>query len=103
MTTRDFLTDEDTGIYLVSTFSASSYLLDLNARTVRRKLGDVFHAGHAMRRDGEEVELLEVQRCALGSPMVLRLNLVIPNVFVTVRVTSTVLMIEQRSEDFARW
>lgn len=100
MTKREFLTDRDTGNYVVSTYSGSRYLLDLDARTMRRTAGDIFRAAHTMRRDGEEVQLLEVLHCALGDPMVLRINLVVPKVFATARFTSTVLMIEQLVDDF---
>lgn len=89
------LTDQDTGSYLVCTETGSRYLLDLDARTVLRVRTEIFGLTHALRRDGEDVHLLELVRCVVGAPMVLLINLFVPNVIATTRTTSVVVGIEQ--------
>jgi hypothetical protein len=91
--------DESRGHYAVSTEGGGRYLLNLDERTVRR----VVTAGHplesVMRRDQESVRLLSVVRCEIGQPMVLLIDLAIPQVLMTTRETSVVLRIE---DAFAR-
>lgn len=90
----DSLTDDATGCYLVVTQSGSQYWLDLGRRILRRMAGPVFHAERRLRRDGEDIVLLEVMRCELGQPMILLINLAAPGVYSTIRISTPVVSIE---------
>jgi integrase len=68
------LRNEDKGRYFVTTATGSQYELDLTARTVRRQIAatppiiDFLEAGFSqLRRDGESVELLKLNSCAVGA------------------------------------
>lgn len=96
----DSVTDTGAGRYLVTTVTGSRYLLDLDARTMRRSPSEIFRAAHALRRDDEDVQILELIQCTVGKPMRLRFNLAVPNVYMTTRITSTVLTIKELPTDF---
>jgi DNA-binding IclR family transcriptional regulator len=71
---RRELRNDDEGRYLVTTATGSRYELDLTARTVRRQMAatspivDFLDAGFSqLRRDGETVELLMLETCAVGA------------------------------------
>ncbi|MFX1821071.1 hypothetical protein PV768_14895 [Pseudarthrobacter sp. CC4] len=68
------LRNDDAGRYLVTTATGSHYLLDLTARTVKRQMAasapliDYLDAGFSkLRRDGEALELLMLESCAVGA------------------------------------
>lgn len=70
---RQQLNNNDGGRYLVTTATGSHYVLDLDARTVKRTMAstapllDFLEAGFSrLRRDGEEVELLLLETCEVG-------------------------------------
>jgi hypothetical protein len=71
---RRELCNDDEGRYLVTTATGSRYELDLTARTVKRQMAatppiiDFLDAGFSqLRRDGETVELLMLESCAVGA------------------------------------
>lgn len=60
------------GIWVITTASGASYVLDLEKRTCTRVLGRLVGrpADRALlRRDGEPVRLVGVARCDIGAPM----------------------------------
>jgi hypothetical protein len=68
------LRNDDAGSYLVSTATGSHYVLDLTARTIRRQMAaspplvDYLDVGFSqLRRDGETLELLMLESCAVGA------------------------------------
>jgi len=68
------LSNDNAGRYLVTTATGSHYLLDLKARTVKRQMAasaplvDFLDAGLSqLRRDGETLELLMLESCAVGA------------------------------------
>jgi hypothetical protein len=97
---RQELRNEDKGRYLVTTATGSQYELDLTARTVKRQMAatppiiDFLDAGFSrLRRDGETLELLMLESCAVGSSA--RYWLQIRNDHIpTIRMTSPVVRIE---------
>jgi hypothetical protein len=71
---RRELRDDDEGRYLLTTATGSQYELDLTARTVKRHMAatppivEFLDAGFSrLRRDGETVELLMLESCAVGA------------------------------------
>lgn len=97
---RQELRNEDEGRYMVTTATGSQSELDLTARTVKRQMAatppiiDFLDAGFSrLRRDGETLELLMLESCAVGSSA--RYWLQIRNDHVaTIRTTSPVVRIE---------
>lgn len=68
------LRNNDAGRYLVTTATGSQYVLDLSARTLKRQMAatapvvDYLDAGFSqLRRDGERIELLMLEVCAVGA------------------------------------
>ncbi len=68
------LRNDDVGCYLVTTATGSQYLLDLTARTVKRRMAaaaptlDYLDVGFSrLRRDGEILQLLMLESCAVGA------------------------------------
>lgn len=67
------LRNDDSGRYIVTTATGSQYVLDLTARTIERHMAanapvvDFLDAGFSqLRRDGESLELLMLDSCAVG-------------------------------------
>jgi hypothetical protein len=67
------LRNDDVGRYLLTTATGSQYVLDLTARTVSRRMAatpplvEYLDAGFSqLRRDGETLELLMLESCAVG-------------------------------------
>jgi len=93
----------DTGRYRVTTATGSEYVLDLTARTVKRlvaataPLVDYLDVGFSqLRRDGETVELLMLEKCAVGASARYWIQVRADHV-VTLRTTSPVVRIEALS------
>lgn len=94
------LRNDGVGRFLVTTATGSHYVLDLSARTVKRTMAATapvngyLDAGFSrLRRDEESVELLMLERCAIGSPARLWIQIRADHV-VTLRTTSPVVRIE---------
>ncbi|MCO4263727.1 hypothetical protein NG697_12475 [Pseudarthrobacter sp. MDT3-26] len=95
------LRNDDTGRYLVVTATGSHYVLDLTSRTLQRQMAatppvtDYREAGVSqLRRDGETVELLMIERCMVGEPAIYFLQIRQDHV-PTERMTSPVVRIEE--------
>ena len=97
------LDNADTGRYRVTTATGSEYVLDLTARTVKRlvaatpPLVDYLDVGLSqLRCDGETVELLMLEKCAVGASARYWIQVRADHV-VTLRTTSPVVRIEALS------
>lgn len=90
------LTGTDFGRYLVTTASGSTYLVDLDGRTlVRLPRAD---EDAELRRDGEPVALLSVLECTVGMEMVVLIDIRVPGVAFTTRHTTTVTTLRHLTE-----
>lgn len=87
------LTNDMAGRYLVTTTSGSRYWLDLDGRSLCRiaRTGD--DGPLALRRDGEEVDLIDVERCEVAQPMIVLIDLHVANVWCTTRESTPVISI----------
>ena len=86
------LTDDEHGCYVVETASGSSYTVNFGTRNVRRVAGEA--AGERLRRDGDDVDLVEVVQCVLGRPLLLLLDLGVPGIWLTRRESTRVVGID---------
>lgn len=86
------LVDTDHGQYNVTT-EMSTYAIDMDARTLLR-LPDTDDASD-LRRDGHLVELLAVDFCAVGEPALWTINLDVPGVPYTTRLSTPVVSIRR--------
>lgn len=98
------LTNDDKGVYLVTTTTGSHYCLDLDNRTASRRMAataplvDFLDAGFSrLRRDGESLELLMVEHCKVGGPALLWIH--VRDGAVTLRTTSPVVRIQRVEAD----
>lgn len=94
------LRNDDVGRYLVTTATGSQYVLDMTARTVSRRMAatapliDYLDTGFSrLRRDGEPLELLMLESCAVGASARYWIQVRADHV-VTLRTTSPVVRIE---------
>ena len=83
-----------TGRYTVTTV-ASEYLLDLDRRVIQRFPDPNNLEAAGLRRDAEEIVLVEVVSCEVGQSMVLLIDLDILGVLVTTRRTTPIVAIER--------
>jgi hypothetical protein len=94
------LMDEARGIYLVRTSSSSVYLISLDLNVVSRFPGTGTPTEVAvLRRDHEQLDLLAVFECTVGTPMVLAIDLHLPFVPFTLRRSMDVVSIERLSDE----
>ena len=90
----DQLTISSRGLWSIETISGNTYLLDLDSRLVLRE-ADRFATEHGtLRRDGNRIRLIQLLHCEVGEHMLLVVNLSVPDVLCTTRVSTTVLRIE---------
>lgn len=90
------LSDLAEGTWVVRTESGTAYVLDMEHRTCTRILGDMStrpDGRAALRRDGEELHLVGVVRCAVGERAVFLVQ--VRADALTHRTTTTVLSIER--------
>jgi hypothetical protein len=94
------LRNDDAGLYVVTTATGSQYVLDLTARTIERHMAaseplvDFLNAGFSrLRRDGETLELLMLESCAVGASARYWIQ-VRDDPIVTLRTTSPVVRID---------
>jgi hypothetical protein len=94
------LRNDDVGGYLVTTATGSQYVLDMTARTVSRRIAatpplvDFLDAGFSrLRRDGETLELLMLESCAVGESARYWIQVRADHV-VALRITSPVVRID---------
>ena len=93
MTDFDRISEADRGLFLVTTHSASRYVLDLEARSVTRHRG-VGLGVSELRNDGDAVRLCTLIRCTVGRPMVLLIAVADDPATLTTRTTAEVESIE---------
>jgi hypothetical protein len=93
--TQTDLADVRTGRYAVTTVSGSEYAIDLDKRTLTRRPDQENDLTGDLRRDGETVELLGIERCIVGARGVFVIDLNVPGVPFTVRGTTEVASISQ--------
>ena len=98
----DSLRDDEAGCYLVTTESSSRYWLDLDRRLLRRETSAAFAGTLRLRRDGEELDLVEVVDCRVGHPLILLINLNLPGVWLTTRESAPVVRIERLQKPLIR-
>jgi hypothetical protein len=96
------LLDDATGVYVVTTESDSKYWLDLDQRLVRRVTSLFSPETLQLREDGHLVDLLEIITCRLGQPILLMINLNVPNVWLTTRESTPVVRIDAVPARLAR-
>lgn len=94
------ISNEGTGRFLVTTATGSEYVVNLDDRTISRKMAttaplvDFLDAGLSqLRRDGELLELLMLESCEVGSSAVFWIQ-VRDDHIPTFRRTSPVVCIE---------
>jgi hypothetical protein len=94
------LRNDDVGRYLVTTATGSQYVLDMTARTVSRRMAatppliEYLDAGFSrLRRDGETLELLMLESCAVGDSARYWIQVRADHI-PTLRMTSPVVRIE---------
>lgn len=93
------LADQESGCFLVTTVSGATYQLDLDRRQLRRSVGPVLPSQLRLRRDGEDVDLIEIVLCEVGRPMVLLISLNLPGIWLTTRESSNVVRIDELPAD----
>jgi hypothetical protein len=74
--------------------SGTIYLLDLDNRVIQRRATPAEGEG-LLRRDGDPIDLLRLHHCEVGDDMILFLDLGIPGIDFTTRISTTVLRIER--------
>jgi hypothetical protein len=88
------LMDSVSGTFVVTTLT-STYLINLDLRAVVTILGDdPVTPATIMGRDRELVDLIEINECTVGRPMVLLVDVQALGVSATRRVTSPVIRIQ---------
>ncbi|AMB58019.1 hypothetical protein [Microterricola viridarii] len=87
------LTDDMAGRYLVTTTSGSRYWLDLDERSLCRIARTDDDETLTLLRDGEKVDLIDVERCEVAQPMVVLVDLHVENVWCTTRESTPVVSI----------
>jgi hypothetical protein len=89
------LTNVITGKYLITTYSGTRHLLDLDRLTTcrlpRTDTPDIW----TLRRDTEEIDVLRLGPCEVGQRLLLILDLHVPGVGWTSRLTTAVVSIEK--------
>ena len=91
----DKLTPRTRGLWSVETVSGSIYLLDLDNRVVSRQAETGAGDSNSLRRDGDPVKLFRLQQCEVGDNMVLFLDLNVPGIDFTTRISTSVIRIER--------
>ena len=90
----DQLTNSSKGLWSVETLSGSNCLLDLDSRVLLRQADPVIDENNTLRRDGNPIQLIRLVHCGAGDHMLLLVNLSVPGVLWTTRISTTVLRIE---------
>ena len=92
------LANETTGRFRVATATAA-YQIDLDQMTLVRVPNDRGDPGAQLRRDGEPVSLEQAAWVVVGYPMILLINLGVPGVDVTTRISTAVVSIARDAVD----
>lgn len=83
------------GTYLIITASGSRYLVNYAEMTLWRMASPSPSGESALRRDGEDIEIVTMGPCTVGERLLLIVDLHVPDVAFTVRPTTTVVSIEE--------
>jgi len=86
--------DSTTGAYRVTTV-ASTFVIDLDRRVVRRAPRTEDDEGFLLRRDDELITLHEIVELTVGKPMLLLLDLHVVGIAFTSRMSTPVVSIER--------
>lgn len=86
--------DSTTGAYRVTT-AASTYVIDLDRKVIRRFPRTQHDEGALLRRDDELITLHEILEVTVGKRMLLLLDLHVIGVDVTTRISTPVVSIER--------
>ena len=90
----EFLTDDSTGCYVISTESDTRYWIHCQRRLVRRVPSPDNDSALRLRGDGENLILEEIVECRRGRPLLLLINLRLPGVFITTRESTPIIRID---------
>lgn len=91
--------DQAHGAYVIRTTS-SRYLISLDLSVVRRFPGDGSPTVvAALRRDHDQIDLLAIKEATVGRPMILIVDLHLPNVPFTLRRSMDVVSIRRLSDE----
>ena len=88
------LSSYSVGVWSVQTVTGTTQLLDLDNMLVVRQSDLSAGDGSILRRDGDPITLVRLHHCEGGDPMLLLLDLQVPEVDFTTRISSTVLRVE---------
>lgn len=88
----DALDDDGQGRWRITTRTGTRYLIDLDRHLVRR-VNAARGSSTPMRRDGLDVDLLQLMQCRIGLPLVLLLDLHHPGAVCTRRIGGEVTRI----------
>jgi hypothetical protein len=95
----DELADDGDGGWRVLTQTGTRYLLDLDRRRIRR-LPAPGALSTWMRRDGEELHLIELCQCRVGSPLIILVDLQVPGARHTQRTSDQIRRIRPIANGF---
>ena len=90
----DSLTNSSRGFWSVETVSGSSHLLDMDNRVLLRQANPSADEDGTLHRDGDPIQLIGLVHSEVGDHMLLLVNLNVPGVVRTTRISTTVLRIE---------
>ena len=90
----DSLTNSSQGFSSVETVSGSSHLLDLDNRVLLRQANPSADEDGTLHRDGDPIQLIRLVHSEVGDHMLLLVNLNLPGLVCTTRISTTVLRIE---------
>jgi hypothetical protein len=88
------LTSTTTGTYLITTYSGSRYLLNLDRMSVIRVPHSDDAAGWSPFQDADKIEVIALGECNVGEPLLLMLDL-LPGFDFTRCITTPVVSIEK--------
>jgi hypothetical protein len=89
------LINATSGSYLITTYSGSRHLLNFDRLTTCRLPRTDSRDVWALRRDTEEIDVLRIGPCEVGQRLLLILDLHLPGVDYTSRLTTAVVSIEK--------
>jgi hypothetical protein len=90
--------DVASGAYEVLTTSGAVYLIDLDGSTITRLAAQPQRPQATLRRDGATVRLVSLAECTVGRSLVVTIDLRIPGVAFTARVSTPVHRIRSLAE-----
>jgi hypothetical protein len=92
------LMDETRGAFLVRSQS-SEYVISLDLNVVRRLPYAFVHEVASLRRDGQQMDLLQILECTVGREMLVLVDMHLPDVPFTARRSTTVVAIRKLTDE----